>query len=343
MGLEEIDKWVRRAQELAAEGLDWSQAHGVAWLEQRISLWPEAWGDDLQILVFGDFSPPDGLFEIPSLGITVFPEKQEGHGIRNAMCVLKATVKVKEKTVREVIEAGRRINVFLGAYTLVEWGNGGCGWWSWVIHGTGSGAGTTLAHNDLPRAVDGILRLRPDIKQRVEAALFWVREPRNLLMEFYRNDVLRVYSAYWNAFECLVEAIIALRPMPKSDRKSKRELLDRFLSERKGRLTLHDVQDCYQRIVNPGFVGKAAHALQICFGPEASQYIDECFRLSDKRNRLYDIRNAINHGTIDAEHPEELTRVQSRLTRLWMITWRMFGLLIPFPAPLDSTLKPPSS
>jgi hypothetical protein len=342
VGTEEIEKWMQRARDLAAEGLYWSQANGIAWLEQRISLWPEGWGDDLQILVFGDFSPPEGILEIPSLGIAVFPEKQENTVIRNAMCVLKATVKIREKTVSALIEAGRRINVFLGAYTLVEWGNAGCGWWSWVTHGTGGGVGTKLAHDDLPRAVDGILRLRPDIRQKVEAALYWVREPRNLLMEFYRNDVLRLYSSYWNAFECLVEAVIAIRPMPKSDRKSKQELLDGFISERKGRLTLRDVQDCYQQIVNLGFVGKAAHALQVCFGAEASQYVDECFRLPDKKNRLYDIRNAINHGAIDAEHPEELLRVESRLRRLWMINWRIFGLLTPFPAPLDSNLQPPS-
>lgn len=55
-------------------------------------------------------------------------------------------------------------------------------------------------------------------------------------------------------------------------------------------------------------------------------------------NRLYDIRNAINHGDIDAENPTEILRVESRLRRLWMIVWRMFGLFVPFPAPADSRL-----
>jgi hypothetical protein len=322
MGSEDIERWMQRARELAAKGLDWSQAHGIAWLEERVAQWPEGWGNDLQILIFGDFSPPNDVLAVPSLGITVFPEKQENTVIKNAMCVLKAIVRVQEKSVSGLIEAGRRINVFLGAYTLVEWGNAGCGWWSWVTHGTGSSVGAKLAHDDLPRAVDGILHLRPEVRQKVEAALYWVREPRNLLMEFYRNDTLRVYSAYWNAFECLVEAVIAIRPMPKSDRKTKQQLLDAFISERKGRLTLGDVQECYQRIVSPGFVGKATHALQVCFGDEAAHYVNECFRMPDKKNRLYDIRNAINHGDIDAEHPEELLRVESRLRRLWMIIWR---------------------
>ncbi len=333
------ERLLTRARELKREGVDWFQAHGVAWLEERIRQWPAAWGDDLQILIYGDFDPPDDVLEIPSLGITIFPEKQLNSVIKTAMCVLKATVKLNEKSVPALIEAGRRINVFLGAYTLVEWGNAGSGWWSWVTHGTGGGVGTKIGHGDIPRAIEGILSLQPDVKQRLDAALYWVREPRNLLLEFYRSDVLRIYSCYWNAFECLVEAFNIVKPLPKLTRNEKQSLIDEFVARKAKRLTAADIEDCYQFIVNPGFVGKASHALTVCFGEEAGYYIKECFKLADKKNRLYDIRNAINHGDIDAEHPEELIRVESRLHRLWMIVWRMFGRLVPFSAPMDSELK----
>ena len=83
-------------------------------------------------------------------------------------------------------------------------------------------------------------------------------------------------------------------------------------------------------------VGKASHALKECFGDEADKYIEECFRLSVQKERLYDIRNAINHGEVDAENPEELIRIESRLSRLWLIVWGMFGCIIPFSAPVDS-------
>ena len=115
-------------------------------------------------------------------------------------------MKVDGKTVSSLIEAARRINIFLGSYTLVEWGNSSCGWWSWVTHGTGGGVVTNLAHKDLPKAVEGILSLPDPARRRVDAALFWIREPHNALQNFYRSDLLRVYAAYWNAFECLVEA-----------------------------------------------------------------------------------------------------------------------------------------
>jgi hypothetical protein len=55
-------------------------------------------------------------------------------------------------------------------------------------------------------------------------------------------------------------------------------------------------------VVNRGFVGKASHALKMCFGSDGDRYTEECFRLSPKEEPLYDIRNAINHGDIDDEN-----------------------------------------
>lgn len=330
------DLMLERARELRGGGFDWVQAWGKAWLEQRISQWPSTWGDDLQILVYGDFDPPKTDLHIEPLGITVHPEKLENTVIRSATCVLKATVKIEEKSVDALVDAARRINVLLGAYTLAEWGNSACGWWSWVTHETGGGVGTVLAHEHLHSIIDGILQLPKPVRQKVDAALYWVREPRNLLMDFYRSDLLRIYAAYWNAFECLVEAVNLLSPQPKLSTRKKQQLIDEFVSQRSAKLTSGDIQECYQEIVNPGLVGKASHALRVCFGADAETYIIECFRLANRRDRLYDIRNAISHGEVDAEHPEELLRIESRLQRLWMIVWRMFGRVIPFPAPVDS-------
>jgi hypothetical protein len=117
-------------------------------------------------------------------------------------------------------------------------------------------------------------------------------------------------------------------------------LVDEFVGKRGGHLTAVDVQECYRSIVNPGFVGKASHALNVCFGSTGDRYTEECFRLSPQEDRLYDIRNAINHGDIDAENPKELVRVDARLSRLWMIVWRMFGRFIPFPTPADPQEAP---
>lgn len=330
-----FDSILEHARKLNREGYDWGQAWGKAWLEHRIQEWPSGWGDDLHVLIYGDFEPPKENLYIPDLRITVHPDKLENTVIRSAMCVLKATVTIDEKSIPALVDAGCRINILLGAYTLVNWGNGACGWWSCVTHCLGGGAGTLLAHKDLDLAITSIVRLPTAVRQKVNAALYWVREPRNLLMEIHRNEVLRIYSAYWNAFECLVEAVSILRPQQKLSKTDKQARINAFVKAHNGHLTSSDIQDCYQNIVNPGFVGKASHALTVCFGDKAAIYIEECFGLPDRNNRLYDIRNSINHGDIDAEHPEELLRIEFRLHRLWMIVWRIFGRLVPFSAPIE--------
>lgn len=334
--LDSLDSTSARAHELHGQGFDWGQAWSKAWLESRIREWPSGWGDDLIILVYGDFEPPKVSLYFESLRISVHPEKLENTVIRTARCVLKANVKVKEKSVAALVDAVRRINVLLGAWTLVEWGNGACGWWSWVTHGTGGGVVSNLSHEYLDNTIHGILQLPPPVRQNIDAALYWIREPRHLLMEFYRGDLLRMYAAYWNAFECLVEAVNLLKPQQKLSKSEKQKLIDDFVSMKYGRLTSNDIMRCYQEIVNPGFVGKASHALRVCFGADAETYIIDCFLLAERQNRLYDIRNAINHGEVDAENPEELIRIESRFDRLRMIVLRIFGRIVPFPAPADS-------
>jgi len=330
------ERMFARAQDLKNEGMDWALAHGVAWLEERVLRWPPAWGDDLHVVIYGDFEAPSSNLTYPSLGITVHCEKQEKTIVRDARTVLEATVKVKEKSVPALIDAARRINLLLGAYTLHEWGNAGCGWWSWLTHASGGGVLTKLTHDGIERSIAAILKLPAEVRRKLEAALFWVREPRNLLLQSYRPDVLRVYSSYWNAFECLVEAVDILKPRPGLTKSEKQAQIDEFVRQRDRKLTAEDIQDCYHSVVNPGFVEKASHALSECFGTEGERYAEECFRLPNRPDRLYDIRNAINHGEIDAENPNELLRVEARLRRLWMMVWRMFGRFVPFPAPVDS-------
>ena len=135
-----------------------------------------------------------------------------------------------------------------------------------------------------------------------------------------------------------MDAIAILQPQPKESQKVKQERVNDFIKKREGALTLSEVEECY-RIVHPGFRAKASHALRVSFGDAAPRYIEECFTQSDKNNRLYAIRNAINHGDVDAENLDEQLRIDSRLSRLWMIVWGIFGRLIPFPAPLDRPLE----
>jgi hypothetical protein len=310
------DLMLKRARELQDEGLSSHQAFQRAWLERRIELWPRNWGDDLQILIYGDFEPPDSDLHICPLGITIRSDKLEDTVVATARCVLKAIVEIPEKSIDALLDATRRINILLGAWTLVSWAKGPAGWWSWVTHDVGHIGMQSLSTEELRRAIDGILGMPPSIRRKIEAALYWIREPRRLLVESYRNDVLRTYVAYWNAFECLVEVVIEPRPQKKASKSEKQRRINELLAERGNTLTPGDIQTLYREVVDPGFVGKAIYAFQVCFGDGAEKYTEECFRRADKENRLYRIRNAISHGDIDAEDLDELIRVESRLLAL---------------------------
>ena len=90
---------------------------------------------------------------------------------------------------------------------------------------------------------------------------------------------------------------------------------------------------CYQQLVNPGFVGKARYALVQCFSELGEQFAIECFTRPDRVNRLYDIRNAINHGGIDAIDPQQLQRVETRCEMLSLMVLAMIGRIMPISVP----------
>lgn len=300
-------------------------------LAYRIQEWPPAWGNSLEIYIYGDFNAPDSEVQIESLGITIYPEKIEDTHVKSAMYVLRARVEVKEKTVSELADAAHRINILLGMWSLLEWGSADKGWWSWVTHGRQVyGGASKIDHKDLHVPIESLLKLPEPVKRKVEAALYWIREPGSLLQEWHRSDVLRLYASCWNAFECLVEAVNILRPQQKLSKEKKQQLIDEFVAQRGGKLTAQDIQDCYRQFVDPGFSAKARHALIVCFPKEADTYFLECFKAPDK---LYQIRNDINHGNVDAEDPNELLRITTRLQLLSKIVLRMFSRLIPFAAP----------
>ena len=323
-----------RIKKLEKQGYDWIRASGIASIEMRINQWPEKWGKDLQILIYGDFDPPKKDTYFPSLAITLHHKKCDETVLGDiAITVLTATVKIHGKEIQELNDASKRINILLGLLTLEQWGNCAFGWWNYIFHGTGGGAHSAINFDIINNAIDKIVKFSYEVRKRFDAALYWIREPRLLIREFFRKDVLRTFSAYWNAFECLVEAVDIYKPQKKLTQKQKYEKIYEILREKSNKLSLKDYEKIYREIINPPFKSKAIYALQVCFEDDAEQFIFECFKHDDVNQQLYKIRNAINHGEIDAENPEELIRIESRLTVLWKIIWGMFGKFVPVPVP----------
>lgn len=131
----------------------------------------------------------------------------------------------------------------------------------------------------------------------------------------------------------MVEAIRIYRPEPDRSRATKQKAIDDYTKRLRGRLTARHVDELYHSVVNPGFVGRAKHALRVCFDEAASDYFHECFDRPDRHNRFYEIRNAINHGEIDAENPEERIRIESRLGLLHLILLQLFARIVPYSSP----------
>jgi hypothetical protein len=155
------------------------------------------------------------------------------------------------------------------------------------------------------------------------------------MWEKVKRDILHVYAGYWNAFECLVEAVCLIQPQRKMTKQEKQDGITRFIADRQGKLDVASLGECYRKFVDPGFVAKASHALRVCCPEQADGYINECFRAKPDQERLYAVRNAINHGDIDSDSLQEMMRVEGKCWRLKMIVFAMLGRLIPFSYPLD--------
>ena len=312
--------------------MDFGQACQKAQLERNIKNWPSAWGDKVLVVVYGDFAAPSKDVVLPALKIIIDHENKSGTKFKSAQCVLDIWIEVDEKSISAVMDALRRLNIFLGMWVL-SGGCRACGWFSFLVHGLiGPGAAFSVGVGTNIGSLDPVCRtvlnLPIHVRQKICAALYWVRSPKNLSMDhyLYENDLLIVYSSYWNAFECLVDAVEMIKPQQSLTRSQKQEKIDEFISQQNaihGRLTAEDIQNCYTNIVNPGFRGKAINALTVCFA-DPTQYIRECFDMPEKRDNLYQIRNAIDHGDIDAENPDEMIRVEWRLSKLYPIILEMF-------------------
>jgi hypothetical protein len=154
-----------RMAQLEAGGLTHHESFEIATLEQRIARWPDDFGNDLVAIIFGDFDPPAADVVLPELGITILKDKVENSLVRSAMTVLKARVTVPSRTVEGLNDVVKRLNVLLGVYTLVEWGNSGSGWWSFVTHGTEGAVGTKIDH-PCPQRRSSAPRLGPAKSRR---------------------------------------------------------------------------------------------------------------------------------------------------------------------------------
>jgi hypothetical protein len=348
---DEIERLFTRARELEKEGKSFSEASSIADLERRIEIWPspaKTFDGYLHVLIYGDFKAPEKELSVPELGLTIDPTPVEGTVIR-AICVVRGKIMVQEQSLQAVCDAAHRLDLFAGVWVLAHWAHSPVRWWSYITHGTLASGGDELDREDCTPAIRLIRKLPEELQTRLRAALYWVQEPHRGLLDAPQNNALRTFTAYWSAFECLIAAVTTVLPMPKLTKPEKQKAIDDLLESWRTnddphpKLNLERVIALH-RIVEPSLPVRSKYVFKILFRDEAQvrKYMEQCFHRHDKRNSLYQVRNDISHGNIDASDLLELIRIEARIIELWLIVWGMFGRLIPFSTPVDGDFHKPA-
>lgn len=315
---------IARAKQYEAAGYDFFHALGLATFQTRIDAWPSGWGDDFVAIIFGDFDTPDDDLEFGALNIAIECEPLKKTVARSARTVLRARVRVPDKSVAAIKDAMRRLNLLVGLLSFTNQG-APIRWWSYVTHAGGGGIGYKL-QAERPLGLLALVELLPDAaRRRVSAALYWIREPRGMLFEQPRTDQLAVYAGYWNAFECLVDAANLIVPREKLDRGKKKEQIRARLAQAADEVGPGDIEAIYREVISPGLRPKAEYAVKLCAGDTAADFIRECFDVEPAERQLYRLRNGINHGTLDVDDPETTILLDARFPMLWKLVFTMLN------------------
>ncbi len=147
-------------------------------------------------------------------------------------------------------------------------------------------------------------QLKEGERRRIANALWWYRKA--CAAAYY--SVFDSYTAYWNCLEILCNTSGSrLNKGPGVD-----EAIQDFLRG-KTRIKAGHILECYNRFVNYSIPRQMKDALKPVLGEEQSeQFIHQCFEIQPKEDRLYQIRNDINHGNIRENTSQDLERVYLR-------------------------------
>ena len=148
-----------RTEELKLVGMAEGRARSTAMLEHRIKSWPPGWGDELRIVIYGDFQAPEEELRFPELGIVIEPGAVKNSIVRTAISVAKARVQVSTKSIAGIVNACGRIDTLLGIMVALNWGNSGMGWWCHITHGSMGGLMMAIKHDQLEQALRSLGKL----------------------------------------------------------------------------------------------------------------------------------------------------------------------------------------
>lgn len=307
-------------------------------LGERIASWPAEWGDYLRVSLFGAIDISSDLVW-PELGIEISSKREEGTFAFQHFSTYPARVRVKSRDLEGVSDAIERLEDFLNAWHIAMCQSG-----STPTFGAGCSIHYYCSLLTLPYAVVSELteherRIRSFLqgcdkhskedRQKIMRAAWWIRQARHdFLSGAPIASIFALYSAYWNAFECLVDVFCDLVPMPKLSKLEKTQMISEFFSGKSWPPGPQDIASCYKEIVDPGIRQKARHVFNQIADPKlGDRFYEECFTKQEGCYPLYQIRNDIDHGSIVEYDVESRWRVLNGLERLQAIVVPLFTSL----------------
>lgn len=154
-------------------------------------------------------------------------------------------------------------------------------------------------------------RLHDTERKKVASALWWYRKA--CAAAYY--SVFDSYTAYWNCLEILCG--VSGSKINRGQEVDK--AVQNFLGSKK-KIKAGHILECYNKFVNYSIARQMKDALSKEIGKEqAKQLIYQCFEILPERNRLYQIRNDINHGNIHENSGLDYERVYLRGMLLWHV------------------------
>lgn len=331
--------FLARIREFECKGILHPEAFERARLEQNIQSWPEAWGDYLQVLLYGGIEITSDV-EVQELGLHISSERKTGKFVFHAPWAYQCRLEVKSKDLLGVLDAIQRLETFLNSWHVVSWGRTIHYFCSFFFQGADVQMSLTGELERIKQFLNALGTYQPHQRELILRAAWWLRQSQHSPLSGASSpSSFAIYSAYWNAFECLVEVVGDLVPLPSSSPSQKAKEVAEFFQRLSGTPTPGDVETCYRLHVNPGLPKRARHALALVFGLLGEQYFHICFQQKPKQNRLYQIRNDINHANIVEFNLDDRLRVENGLHRLHFIVLNMFFVLTQQPIMLDQEVQ----
>ncbi|MDP1714837.1 MAG: hypothetical protein Q8L41_08835 [Anaerolineales bacterium] len=306
-------------------------------LQERIDAWPEEWGDYLHVSLFGAIEVASDVM-IPELEIEVSSKREMGTFVFHNFWTFPCRIKVRSKDWEGVSDAITRLESFLNAWHITTCRSGAT-----PTLGAGSAIHYYCSLLSAPYAVlsqlveetaqiksflDGCNRHNEQIRLKIMRAAWWMRQARHDLLSGAPNiSIFSLYSSYWNAFECLIDVACNLIPPKKLSKADKAKQIQQYVSAlpKPLELEVEDILHCYNSIVNLGFPHKAHHVFSLMIDKETGERLySECFTKQPETDRLYKIRNDIDHGNITEYDMPTRIRVLNGLERLREIVLPLF-------------------